>query len=279
MTAALQRVARVRWVLLTGIVLLVLVNGFPFYWMALTSVKPGTELFSYPPTFLTTEPDFSGFTRLFTTTNFLTYAKNSLIISVGATAVSVAVSALAAYGLTRFPFPGSRAFSTAILYAYTFAPIVIVVPLYGLFRDAGLINNYAGMILAYASFGVPFSMWLLQPFFRAIPAELEEAAFVDGASRLKSAWYVVLPQAAPGLIAVSVFTFLLAWEDYLFARVLITQEHLKTLPIALHDLSNASLQDWPLLMAAAVLINVPVLIAFLFVQRYLVAGWGAGAIK
>lgn len=279
MTAALHRVARVRWVLLIGIVLLVIVNGFPFYWMALTSVKPGTELFSYPPTFFTTEPDFSGFTRLFTTTNFLTYAKNSLIISVGATAVSVAVSALAAYGLTRFPFPGSRAFSTAILYAYTFAPIVIVVPLYGLFRDAGLINNYAGMILAYASFGVPFSMWLLQPFFRAIPAELEEAAFVDGASRLKSAWYVVLPQAAPGLIAVSVFTFLLAWEDYLFARVLITQEHLKTLPIALHDLSNASLQDWPLLMAAAVLINVPVLIAFLFVQRYLVAGWGAGAIK
>ncbi len=279
MSAALKRVTRVRWFLLIGIVLLVVVNGFPFYWMALTSVKPGAELFAQPPMFITTDPDFSAFTRLFTTTDFLTYAKNSVIIATGATAVSVAVSALAAYGLTRFPFPGSRAFSTAILYAYTFAPIVIVVPLYGMFREAGLINSYLGMILAYASFGVPFSMWLLQPFFRAIPAELEEQAFVDGANRIKSAWYVVIPQAVPGLIAVSVFTFLLAWEDYLFARVLITEDHLKTLPVALHDLYNASLQDWPLLMAAAVLINVPVLIAFLFVQRYLIAGWGAGAIK
>lgn len=279
MTTALHRLGRVRWYLVIGIVLLVAINGFPFYWMALTSVKPGTELFSYPPAFFTTAPDFGGFQRLFETTNFLTYAKNSLIIATGATVVSVTVSALAAYGLTRFPFPGSRAFSTAILYAYTFAPIVIVVPLYGMFREAGLINSHLGMILAYASFGVPFSLWLLQPFFRAIPAELEEAAFVDGANRVKSAWYVVFPQALPGLIAVSVFTFLLAWEDYLFARVLITQDELKTLPIALHDLYNASLQDWPLLMAAAVLINLPVLVAFLFVQKYLVAGWGAGAIK
>lgn len=279
MTDIRSRLGRVRWFLLAGILLLVVVNGFPFYWMVLTSVKSGTELFSWPPSFFTTSPDVGGFERLFSDTNFLTYAKNSVIISTGATALSVAVSALAAYGLTRFPFPGSRAFSTAILYAYTFAPIVIVVPLYGMFRDAGLINSYLGMILAYASFGVPFSMWLLQPFFRAIPAELEEAAFLDGASRVKSVWYVVLPQAMPGLIAVSIFTFLLAWEDYIFARVLITDDKLKTLPIGLYDLFNASLQDWPLLMAAAVLVVAPVLLAFLFAQRYLIAGWGAGAIK
>lgn len=274
-----RRLGRTRWFLLGGIALIVVINGFPFYWMAMTSVKPGTELFSWPPSFVTTNPDLGGFQRLFADTNFLTYAKNSVIISVGATILSVLVSALAAYGLTRFPFPGGKAFSTAILYAYTFAPIVIVVPLYGMFRDAGLINSHLGMILAYASFGVPFSMWLLQPFFRAIPAELEEAAFLDGASRVQSVWYVVLPQALPGLIAVSIFTFLLAWEDYIFARVLITEDDVKTLPIGLHDLFNASLQDWPLLMAAAVLVVLPVLVAFLFTQRYLIAGWGAGAIK
>lgn len=277
--STLKRLSQPRWILLIGILLILAVNLFPFYWMVLTSVKPGTQLFTNPPSFFTTTPDFSAFSRLIEGTRFLTYAKNSLIIATGSTILSIFVSALAAYGLTRFRFPGSKAFSTGILYAYTFAPIVIVVPLYGMFRDAGLINSYLGMILAYASFGVPFSMWLLRPFFLAIPLELEEAAFLDGANRLKSAWYVVLPQAGPGIIAVSVFTFLLAWEDYLFARVLITETTMKTLPVALHDLQNASLQDWPLLMAAAALVSLPVLLAFLYLQKYLIAGWGAGAIK
>ena len=275
----LKRLAQPRWILGIGVLVVVAVNLFPFYWMVLTSVKPGTELFSNPPRFFTTAPDFGSYVRLIERTGFLTYAKNSVIIAMGSTALSIVVSALAAYSLTRFKFPGSRAFTTGILYAYTFAPIVVVVPLYGLFRDAGLINTYAGMILAYASFGVPFSMWLLRPFFASIPKEMEEAAFLDGANRVKSAWYVVLPQATPGLIAVSVFTFLLAWEDYLFARVLITETTMKTLPVALHDLQNASLQDWPLIMAAAALVSLPVLLAFLYLQKYLIAGWGAGAIK
>lgn len=275
----LKRLTQPRWILGIGVLIVVAVNLFPFYWMVLTSVKPGTELFSNPPRFFTTTPVFGGYVRLLESTRFLTYAKNSVIIAIGSTALSIVVSALAAYSLTRFKFPGSRAFTTGILYAYTFAPIVVVVPLYGLFRDAGLINTYAGMILAYSSFGVPFSMWLLRPFFASIPKEMEEAAFLDGANRVKSAWYVVVPQATPGLIAVSVFTFLLAWEDYLFARVLITETTMKTLPVALHDLQNASLQDWPMIMAAAALVSLPVLLAFLYLQKYLIAGWGAGAIK
>lgn len=257
----------------------VFINGFPFYWMALTSIKPGTEIFRDPPSLLTFAPDFSAYVRLFRDTNLLSALGNSLIVAIGTTVLSVTVAALAAYGLTRFTFPGSGTFSTAILYAYTFAPIVIVVPLYGMFREAGLINTHLGLIIAYSSFGVPFALWLLRPFFAAMPPELEEAAFVDGATRWRSATTVVLPMATPALIAVSVFTFLLAWEDYLFARVLITEPGLKTLPVALYDLFGASLQDWPLIMAFAVVINVPVLIGFFFAQKYLVSGWGAGAVK
>lgn len=275
----IKRTTSMRVAIFAVAAVVVLVNGFPFYWMALTSIKPGTELFSDPPSLFTLAPDLDAYVRLFTETTMLTALRNSLIVSVGTTVLSVAVAALGAYGLTRFRFFGSGAFSTAILYAYTFAPIVIVIPLYGLFRDLGLVNSLFGLILAYSSFGVPFAMWLLRPFFAAMPPELEEAAFVDGASRWKSAWYVVMPMATPALIAVSVFTFLLAWEDYLFARVLITEADHKTLPVALYDLFGASLQDWPLIMAFSVIINVPVLIGFIFAQRYLVAGWGAGAIK
>lgn len=274
-----NRKSRVRWALILRVTVLLLINLFPFYWMFLTSIKPGTELFTNPPTVITTTPTFDAYWRLLETTNFLQYAKNSLIISVGATILCVAVSTLGAYAVTRFTFPGSELFSTTVLYAYAFAPIVIVVPLYSMFRDWGLINSYAGMILAYASFGLPLCMWMLRPFFDAISLQLEEAAFIDGASRPKSFFYVVLPQAVPGIVAVSVFTFLLAWEDYLFARVLITRDDMKTLPIALHDLNNASLIDWPLAMSGAVLITLPVIFGFLFFQRYLVAGWGAGAVK
>lgn len=266
-------------VILGGVGAILLVNGFPFYWMLITSIRPATELFSSPPKYLPSGVDFSPYVRLFTDTMFPRAMVNSLIVAIGTTLLSVTVAALAAYGVTRFRFPGSRTFGTVILYAYSFAPIVIVVPLYGMFRDAGLVNSHFGLILAYSSFGVPFATWLLKPFFESMPAELEEAAFVDGANRWQSATRVVLPMATPALIAVSVFTFLLAWEDYLFARVLITRAEFKTLPVALHDLYSASLQDWSMIMAGSLVINIPVLIGFLFAQRYLIAGWGAGAIK
>lgn len=262
-----------------GAVLIVGLCGFPLYWMVLTSVKPGSEIFSTPPQFWTTVPTLEAYARLLSTTNFTTYLRNSLVTAGGATALSLFVSTIAAYGITRFRFRGRETFARTILYAYTFAPIVIVVPLYGIFRDVGLGNSRLGLILAYGSFGVPFSLWLLRSFFASIPIDLEEAAMVDGANRPRAVWHIVFPLALPGVIAVSVFTFLLAWNDYLFAKVLITDDELKTLPVGLHDLLNASLLDWPMLMAGAVLINIPVIAGFLLTQRYLIAGWGTGGVK
>lgn len=264
---------------LASVVAVVGLCAFPLYWMALTAVKPGTEIFSSPPLFFTTDPTLAAFRRLLSMTRFTTYLTNSVVTAGGATVLSLAVSTLAAYGVTRFRFRGREAFAQAVLYAYTFAPIVIVVPLYGIFRDVGLVNSRLGLVLAYASFGVPFSLWLLRSFFASIPLDLEEAALIDGANRPRAVWHVILPLALPGVIAVSVFTFLLAWNDYLFARVLITDDALKTLPVGLHDLLSASLLDWPMIMAGAVLTNLPVLIGFFFAQRYLIAGWGSGGVK
>jgi ABC-type glycerol-3-phosphate transport system permease component len=193
--------------------------------------------------------------------------------------VTVVIGTLAAYAVTRYEFFGKRTFTTTILFIYMFAPIMIIVPLYVVLRSLGLIDTRAGLVLAYTTFALPFALWMLRSFFKSIPVELELAALVDGATRAQAVWYVIFPLAFPGVIAVSVFTFLVAWNDYLFARVLIASSSLKTLTVGVQDMVDASATDWGLLMAAGVLITLPVFVAFLFLQRYLVAGWGTGGIK
>jgi ABC-type glycerol-3-phosphate transport system permease component len=135
------------------------------------------------------------------------------------------------------------------------------------------------LVLSYTTFCLPFCLWLLRAFFQSIPLELEEAALVDGAHRGKAVWYVVLPLALPGLIAAGIFTFILAWNDFLFALVLITSEELKTLPVGVNDLFNATIVDWGMIMAAGVMITVPTVAFFVAIQRYLIQGWGAGGVK
>jgi ABC-type glycerol-3-phosphate transport system permease component len=160
-----------------------------------------------------------------------------------------------------------------------FAPIMIVVPIYILARRLGLANTHTALVLAYGSFCLPFALWLLRAFFRSIPLELEEAAQVDGAGRARTVLHVVLPLALPGLIATSIFTFTLAWNDYLFTRILIASDELKTLPVGVQDLFSAAVVDWGLVMAAGMLITLPALAFFMAVQRHLIEGWGAGGLK
>jgi ABC-type glycerol-3-phosphate transport system permease component len=166
-----------------------------------------------------------------------------------------------------------------MLFTYMFAPIMIVVPFYILMRSAGLVNSHLGLILSYTTFSLPFSMWMLRSFFQSIPLELEEAAMIDGASRPRAVALIIVPLALPGVIAVSIFTFIVAWNDYLFARVLIGADQLKTLPVGIQDLYESTVTDWGMVMAAGVMITIPALVFFVAVQRYLVSGWGAGAIK
>ena len=258
---------------------LITLCGFPLVWMVLTSIKPDEEILSAAPAFWTANPHFRAFERLFETTNFPTYFANSLIVAGSATVLTVFVGALAAYGITRFRFRGRELVAGTMLFTYMFAPIMIVVPFYIVMRNLGLVNSHLGLILSYTTFSLPFSMWLLRSFFQSIPIDLEEAAMVDGASRPQAVIRVILPMAFPGLIAVSIFTFIVAWNDYLFARVLIASDSLKTLPVGIQDLYESTVTDWGMVMAAGVMITLPALAFFIAVQRYLVAGWGAGAVK
>jgi ABC-type glycerol-3-phosphate transport system permease component len=257
---------------------LLLLGAFPLFWMLSTSLKPSGEIFA-TPTLVPRHATLGNFVQLLAETNFAVYFKNSVIVSLATVVVTLGASAAGAYALTRFSFRGRDTVIRLILATYMFAPIMIIIPFYILVRQLGLVNTRLALVLSYTTFCLPFCLWLLRAFFAGVPLELEEAAMVDGANRARAAWYVTLPLALPGLIAAGIFTFILAWNDFLFALVLITSDELKTLPVGVNDLFNATIVDWGMIMAAGVVITVPTIGFFVAVQRYLIQGWGAGGLK
>jgi len=265
--------------LYVGGLLLLVVGAFPLFWMLSTSLKPSAEIFATPPRLVPVHPTLENFGRLFADTAFATFFRNSALVSLATVALTLSVSALGAYGLTRFAFAGRDKVAGLILVTYMFAPVMIIIPFYILVKQLGIVNTRLALVLSYTTFCLPFCLWLLRAFFESIPLELEEAALVDGAGRGRAVWHVVLPLALPGLIAAAIFTFILAYNDFLFALVLITSEELKTLPVGVNDLFNATIVDWGMIMAAGVMITVPAVLFFAAVQRYLVQGWGAGGVK
>jgi multiple sugar transport system permease protein len=270
---------RRRPLLYVGAVLLVMAAAFPLFWMLSTSLKPADEIFATPPRMIPVHPTLENFGRLFSQTSFLTYFRNSATVALMAVLLTLSVSALGAYGLTRFSFSGRDKVAGLILTTYMFAPVMIIIPFYILVKQLGIVNTHLALVLSYTTFCLPFCLWLLRAFFSSIPLELEEAALVDGAGRGRAVWHVVLPLALPGLIATAIFTFILAYNDFLFSMVLITSEELKTLPVGVNDLFNATIVDWGMIMAAGVMITAPAVLFFAAVQRYLVQGWGAGGVK
>ncbi len=264
-------------VMLAALALLVF-TAFPFVWMASTAFKPSREIFVTPPTLWPAHVTLDNLSRLFEETLFLTYFRNSLTVSSATVGLTLLVSVPAAYSLTRFRFPAREQLAGLILFTYMFAPIMIIIPFFVAMRFLGLTNTHLGLILAYTAFCLPFNLWLLRTFFQSIPLELEEAALIDG-SRLQAVVYVVVPLALPGIVATGIFTFILAWNDYIFARILLSADELKTLPVGIADLYNASVVDWGMIMAAGLLVIAPVAVVFVFIQKFLVAGWGSGGVK
>lgn len=257
---------------------LLLFCGLPLLWMVLTSIKPLGEILAYPPTIIG-HYTLSNFHRLFIDTDFLIYLKNSVFVAGMTVLLDIVIATFGAYSLTRYRFRGKELLASLTLFTYMFAPIMIIIPVYMLLKEFNLTDSHLGIILAYTSISLPFTLWLLRAFFQSMPMELEESAFIDGANRFQSLIYVVIPQALPGIIATSVFAFVVVWNDYLFARVLLNSRELKTMPIGLQDIYESTFVDWGLLMSGAVVVTIPALIFFLIVQRFLIQGWGMGAVK
>ncbi len=272
-----SRIGRI--LLWAAIALTVIGVGFPLFWMTVSSVMPYQELFSRTPRLLPRHPTIQHYVDLLSRTVFPVYFVNSTIVAVLATVGAVSLATLAGYGLTRFRFPGRDLIAQVVLFSYMFPPILLSIPLFVLLKQLGLVNSYAGLSLAHISFALPFAMWLAVIFFQAIPVDLDEAAMVDGASRLGALLRVVLPLAIPGVVANAVFVFVLSWNDYLFSVVLVVDEARKTLPVGVAGFADSTSVEWGLMMAGGVLITLPIMLGFTVVQRYLIQGLSAGAIK
>ena len=212
---------------------------------------------------------------------FLRFALNSLIVGTATTAIAIAVSTLGAYSLARLRFPGSESIGRFILLTYTVPSVLLLIPLFKIVVALNLANSLTSLIITYTTFSVPFCLWLLRSYFQSLPRELEEAAMVDGASRLGALFRVILPLSIPGIVATALFAFILSWNEFLFALVFTTTADVRTLPIGVSTTFTAeqTATDWAVAMSASTLSAVPIFIIVLVLQRGLVRGITAGAVK
>jgi len=259
---------------------IVLIVIFPLIWMVITSVKPQTELFRIPATFWPTEITFEHYRTLLEKTAFLKYMRNSVIISTSTTILVITVAVLGAYSLTRFTYPGRERIAFLVLATYLLPSVVLVLPLYLMMVKVGIANSLFSLVVAYTTFALPYALWLLRSFMASMPEELEWAALVDGASRLGAFVDVVLPQAIPGIISTALFTFIVTWNEYFYALILVNTDEARPLTTGVITMLVTSFNiEWSLLMAAAVAMSLPLIIIFVFLQGYLVRGFAGTGVK
>lgn len=254
--------------------------AFPVYWMVNTAFKPRPEVMTPTPHFLPRSPTVDNFVTAVSQKEFLQNLGNSVIVVAGTVVASIALGVFAAAALSRFRFTGRRTIMVVILAVQMLPATALLIPMFAMFNSLDLLGTYVALILAYVATVLPFSIWVMRGFFVAIPVEIEEAAQIDGAGTWRILFSVLFPLVAPGVIATSIFAFIAAWNDYLFAYTFMQDESRYTLPVWLASFANPHTGvDFGAQMAASVVFSVPVVVFFLFIQRNLVSGMSAGAVK
>ena len=258
----------------------VLATIFPLLWMVITSIKPQQELFRIPPMFLPESVTLEHYANLLENTPFLKYFGHSLVIASSTTVLVIVLGVLGAYSLVRFSYPGRQRMALVVLSTYLLPSVVLVLPLYLLMVRVGVANTLLSLVIAYTTFSLPYALWLLRAFMASAPEDLEWAALVDGASRLGAFVDVVLPQALPGIISTAVFTFIVGWNEYFYALVLVNSDSARPLTTGVMNMLITSFNiEWSLLMAASVMMSLPLIVIFVFLQSYLTRGFAASGVK
>ncbi len=257
------------------------VTLFPFYWMAITSVKPNSELYNarlFP--LIVRAPTLIHYQQLLTETTFVQWTINTLVVAIVTTAISLVLGTMAAYPLARMQFPGAALVALGIAATYLVPQTVLFIPMADVIYRMGLQNSLWAVMLTYPTFLIPFCAWLLMGYFKTVPRELEESARIDGASRFQAMMRVVLPLCIPGLLSAGIFAFTLSQNEFLYALIFLTKSAIRTVPVAaISELIRGDVFYWGQLMAAALLGSVPVALIYSFFVEHYVAGLTAGAVK
>ena len=250
----------------------------PFFWMVSVSLKPADEPFAIPARLWPDAPTLQNYVTAFRP-EFRTYFLNSLVVSGSSVVISVTLGLLAAYSFSRGKLIAITALMTLVVLAQMFPHSAIIIPIYKMMRSADLLNTYASLIIAYVSVTLPVAIWMLRGFLLKLPVSLEEAASIDGAGPVRVFWEIVVPLARPGIIATAVYVLIVTWQEFLFALSFTSTKEMRTLPVGLNDFIGQYGIRYGELMASSVMVSVPVIAVFFFLQRYFVAGLTAGAIK
>lgn len=267
-----------RLVLMLMQLLLAVVVLLPFFWMFSVSLKPSAEPFAIPARLWPDNPTIDNYVTAFRP-EFRTYFLNSLVVSLSTVAITVTLGLLAAYSFTRAQLAAISALVGLVVLAQMFPHSAIIIPIYKMMRSADLLNTYWSLILAYVSVTLPVAIWMLRGFLLKLPAALEESAAIDGATPLRVFWDIVVPLSRPGLIATSVYVLIVTWQEFLFALSFTSTKEMRTLPVGLNDFIGQYGIRYGELMASSVMVSLPVMAVFFFLQRYFVAGITAGAVK
>lgn len=276
-------IGKQKWYVKVIIIVLLLLGavfaGFPVLWMLLNSFKPNSEIFAWPPVWISENFTLDAYHKLLTNKETLRFFLNSYVISAIVVVFTLVIAILAAYSFSRFDFPGKKLINTIVISVQAIPPVVLLIPYMSLIVKLKLYNTYWALILTYMVFTLPYAILMLTGYFNTLPKDLDEAVMIDGGSRFVALWKILVPAAVPGMISVGMYTFMQAWNEYLFALTLTKTNDMRTVPIGISLLMGQHAYEWNQMMAMSVLGSVPVLILFLFFQRYFIAGMTAGSVK
>jgi multiple sugar transport system permease protein len=261
------------------LLLMLLWTGIPFYWMIVTSLKHDKEIYGYEATLIPENPTMDNYITIFRDTPYLLFLRNSVVVAVSSTLLSVIIASLGAYAIARLKFPGRELLARALVCTYLVPPSLLFIPLFAIMSALRFTDTLYGLTIAYLGGDVPFCTWLLMGYFKSVPVELEEAALVDGCNRVTALIRVILPVSLPALVVVMFFSFTRSWNEFLYAYVFTSTNQARTITAGLVNFMSADVFFWGPLMASTIISALPPVVMFLIFQRWVVKGLTLGAVK
>ena len=261
------------------LLVMLLWTAIPFYWMINTSLKHDKEIYGYEATLIPQQPTLDNYARVFRETPYLLFLRNSMVVAVGSTVLSIVIACLGAYAIARLNFPGRALLARGLVFTYLVPTSLLFIPMFAMMSVLRLTDSLHGLIIAYLGFDVPFCTWLLMGYFKSVPVELEEAARVDGCNRVTALVRIVLPMALPALVVVTFFSFTHAWNEFLYAHVFTSTNSARTVTTGLANFMSQDVFFWGPLMASTIMSALPPVLMFLVLQRWVVLGLTLGGVK